>query len=485
MLRKVIVSLVLVVAVLAASGGLAWLLMSMRTPPQRRETRQAIPRVVAPRMVAQGGYRMRVVGYGPARPRRAVRVIAEVGGQVVNKADAFDTGRFVARGETLLRIDPTDYRQQRDAAKAQLALIAARLAVLDQQRANARRSLAIETDRLEVVQEQYQRTKDLFDQGLSSQNELDADTERMLQQKQAVQRIENDLALIEPQRKQLLAEQGSVQVQLSQAMTALERTTCKAPIAGVVASDEVETGERVAPGTVCGEVYSLDVMEVAVSIPASELKWLGEVPLASSADDESLDATAIDALVEWQGGGEDRVRVTWPGKVVRVEPGLEAETRTARVIVRVDNPLGGDANRIETIDFSAHPLLDRNMFCRVEIEGRRLDRAFVLPRNAVRPDGTVFVVDENGRLRLRNVEVARFTRGEAIVRAGAGLEPGLRVVTSYLTAPVLGMKVEPVGRLGGTARPVASNGSDGPATPSEAGPSDANGPAEPVSRASQ
>jgi multidrug efflux pump subunit AcrA (membrane-fusion protein) len=485
MLRKVIVSLVLVAVVLGVSAGGAVLLMSMRTPPQRRGARQDVPRVVAPPVTAQSGYRMQVVGYGPARPRRSVRVIAEVGGQVVKKFDVFDTGRFVSRGDELLRIDPTDYRQQRDAARSQLELIAARLAVLEQQRVNARQSLGIETDRLEVVQEQYQRTKDLFDKGLSSQNELDADTERMLQQKQAVQRIANEVALIEPQRKQLQAEQTSVQVQLSQALTALERTTCEAPIAGVVASDDVEEGERVAPGTVCGEIYSLDVMEVAVSIPATELKWLGTVPLASGGEGEAADASPIDARVEWQGGGEDRTRVFWDGTVVRVEPGLEPETRTVRVIVRVDNPLGGDPNRIETIDFAQRPLLDRNMFCRVEIEGRRLDRAFVLPRNAVRPDGTVFVVDEQDRLRLRNVQVARFTRGEAIVRAGSGLEAGLRVVTSYLNAPVLGMKVEPVGRQGAPARPMASSGSDERDRPADAGPSDANDQSGPVSRASQ
>jgi multidrug efflux system membrane fusion protein len=63
----------------------------------------------------------------------------------------------------------------------------------------------------------------------------------------------------------------------------------------------------------------------------------------------------------------------------------------------------------------------------------------VLPRSALRDGDQVYVVDEENRLRFREVEVLR-RRRDAVVIAG-GLAPGERVAVSSLVTPVDGMEV--------------------------------------------
>ena len=103
--------------------------------------------------------------------------------------------------------------------------------------------------------------------------------------------------------------------------------------------------------------------------------------------------------------------------MVRFDP----RTRTLTVAVR----LQPETN-------SAFPLV-QGMFCRVDIEGRSLERVFVLPRSAVSFEQTVYVAQEN-RLRTRKVEVARVEGGTAFITNG--LEQGEQVIITRLEKPL-------------------------------------------------
>jgi len=86
------------------------------------------------------------------------------------------------------------------------------------------------------------------------------------------------------------------------------------------------------------------------------------------------------------------------------------------------------------------------MFCKVTIAGRRVPRAFLLPRQAILPDGSVYVVNA-GRLHQKPVRPARLTGEEAMLLPGGGIEAGDRVIVGYVPKPVPGMKVEAVDSL--------------------------------------
>ena len=90
------------------------------------------------------------------------------------------------------------------------------------------------------------------------------------------------------------------------------------------------------------------------------------------------------------------------------------------------------AIRLQPDTASVFPLV-QGMFCRVDIEGRALDRVFILPRTAVSFEQTVYVAEEN-RLRTRKVEVARAEDGTAFITGG--LEEGEQVIVTRLENPL-------------------------------------------------
>ena len=86
------------------------------------------------------------------------------------------------------------------------------------------------------------------------------------------------------------------------------------------------------------------------------------------------------------------------------------------------------------------------MFVEAEIVGRELDKAFVLPRSALRGDSSVFIVDADSYLHLREVEILRIKRNEVIIVSG--LDSGDLVCLSVLEAATDGTKVRTGGDSG-------------------------------------
>ena len=79
------------------------------------------------------------------------------------------------------------------------------------------------------------------------------------------------------------------------------------------------------------------------------------------------------------------------------------------------------------------------LFVEAQIEGREVGAVIELPRAALRNGRQVLVVDEDDRIRIRDVEVLRSGRQETFVRAG--VRDGERICLSPLETVVDGMKV--------------------------------------------
>jgi multidrug efflux pump subunit AcrA (membrane-fusion protein) len=128
-------------------------------------------------------------------------------------------------------------------------------------------------------------------------------------------------------------------------------------------------------------------------------------------------------------GGAER---EWRGRVVRTEGEIDARSRMVHVVARVEDPYGRSAG-------GEGPPLAVGLFVRGEIQGRTAPGVAVLPRAALRGDDQVLVLDDEGRLRFRDVEVLRALRDEVVV--SGGLAAGERVCVSALETVVEGMKV--------------------------------------------
>jgi hypothetical protein len=115
-----------------------------------------------------------------------------------------------------------------------------------------------------------------------------------------------------------------------------------------------------------------------------------------------------------------------------MSPGLDAQTRTMGVIVAVDEPYA-------QARLGERPALVKGTFCEVELRGRPRP-GLVIPRAALHDD-RVYVVNAEGRLESRLVELEYLQQDFAVV--AEGLADGEVVVLSDLQPAIDGMLLDP------------------------------------------
>jgi hypothetical protein len=119
------------------------------------------------------------------------------------------------------------------------------------------------------------------------------------------------------------------------------------------------------------------------------------------------------------------------GRVIRLAADLEEQGRMARLLVAVDDPMGLNPTN------AARSKLLLGSYVRVEIDGAELRSVAVVDRSLVRDGDTVWIMATDGTLDIRPVEIA--FRGRDRVLVAAGLETGEHLITTDLSAPILGM----------------------------------------------
>jgi len=93
-LRRIVVSVVVIVAAFVGGHVLLKKLAALRKEPERSAHGQTLP-VVRAESLARGDHRETLRGYGVARPLRQARVSAEVGGIVREVSEDLEVGNWV------------------------------------------------------------------------------------------------------------------------------------------------------------------------------------------------------------------------------------------------------------------------------------------------------------------------------------------------------------------------------------------------------
>lgn len=337
--------------------------------------------------VNMGPQTMRIRGEGIVQPLREINLVPQVDGKVVFVSPSLVNGGVFKEGDTLLQIDPVDY---------ELALTLARAKVKD-----AESVLELAEEEAAAAKEEWRL---LYEDSASAENEPPP------------------LVAKEPQLAAAKARLEAERADLRRALLNLERTALKAPFDGRVGEENVDVGQYVTPGQSLGVLYSTEAAEIVVPLEGEALFWF-DVPAFTSSNGQGAPA-----LVRANIAGRE---LSWQGEVVRTEGRLDERTRMIHVVVKVDEP------------YSTTPPLVFGLFVSVEIEGRNLPNAAVLPRAALRQGDLVWIVDQDRRIRFRKVKVARTQGDEVIIEDG--LKDGEEVVVTPLKAVTDGMAVRLVG----------------------------------------
>lgn len=408
---------------LAACAAIAFYLLTTAPQPQRKPPKPVVP-VVEVLELQPVDYQVIVRASGTVTPRTQSDLVAQVGGRIVRISPNFRNGGFFEQDEVLVAIDPAEYELAVANLTAALAGVEAQLAELGTTAANLKKSLAIETQQLELAERQFNRHTKLRQQGTVAQSLLEESEREFLARKASIQNLNNSLALIPAQRKMLEAERQLKQAQLDTARLDLERTRVRAPFGGRVLEQEVDIGQSVSKGSVLGTLYAVDFAEIRLAITDHEAAFL-DLPQARmpEAAGEQPPVT-LSALIGSR-------RYEWPGHIVRSEGAVDTRTRQLFLIAQVADPYAVTDGRVP---------LKVGQFVEAAIPGRKLEQVFVLPRKAVRANNQVLVITPDERIQRRSLEVVWGDRESVVVRSG--LSAGERISLTALPYAPDGAQVQ-------------------------------------------
>ena len=406
-----------VLAVVACAAVIAVVLNVLKPEADRRIPAET-GRLVEVQSVYPRSVTLNVDSYGTVQPRRTLKLVAEVRGQIVGLFPAFEEGGYIGKGAVLAEIDPRDYQLEIESRKAQMRQTDAELSRLDQELKNLEATIRIARNNVTLSRGDLERQRHLVEREVVAQSTVDKIEQQYLNNLERLQNLENQKALIEPRREQLRAQRQMMGVMLRQAALNLERTRIRAPFDGWVVEKAVEVGQHVNAGQVIGGIYQSGALEIVARIPVRDLKWL---PLPVS------EQNPLTAEVVFDAAGETH---SWAARVVRQKARMDDATRTLPLIVEVDEIAGQKRQ--------AHMRLRPGMFVTVSIEGHTVDNVFVLPRHLVYADDVVYTLSDD-RLHIQPVRILRAYQDTVLI--DEGLAAGDLVVRTPLSSATEGMKL--------------------------------------------
>jgi len=360
-IRRIAVSIVLVVSVLAVGLAIGAWLVSTKPLPARRAVVSRPPLVEVLPLAAQDVQQV-FVGYGSARADRQATLAAEVAGEIVEIAQGVNDGSPVEQGQPLIRIDDREYLQQLARAQGGLAELDAQLAQLEVEKENLQRLVAIAQLEVEVNSDERTRLSGLFEKGEASKTEYNFARRTYDRSRRDLEGLNNQLALIDPRRTFLQASRAARAADTELARLYVERCRIAAPFSGQISELMVEIGDRVMPGSRLAGITCLEKIEVPVELPISV---------------RPLVVTGAPCTLEV----ESNPSLRWAGAVSRLAPVADERSRTFAAYVEVDN------RQQET------PLIP-GFFLTARVHGPLLRKVLAIPRGAI-DNGRVFTANNN------------------------------------------------------------------------------------------
>ncbi len=383
--------IILPVAILLA-GFLVMMILVKGRPEQKKVQRQA-PAMLVEVMEAQATDTNAMVhATATVSAAREITIVPQVSGVVTSVEKDFVAGGFFKKGQMLFTIDETDYS---------LALKSAEAA-----RAKALHTLETVRSRADIAGQEWE----ILDNGKGEKP--------------------NPLVLYEPQLKEAEAALGSADATVKLAELKLSRTRLRAPFDARVRSENIDVGQYIGLGSQVAVLAGTETAEVVVPLQKEELEWVA-LPGPGARSGGSPAEVSM---------GQGTGKATWTGSVVRSLGEVDPRSRMVSVVVEVIDPYG-----IKGRAKSSEKLLNGS-FVDVSIMGRGLSGVFILSRTVLREGSTIWVMDKEGKLRIKKVGVLRTEKDRVII--DSGLVEGDNIVLTRISGAADGLRLRTMSATG-------------------------------------
>ena len=384
---KKLLKVIAPVVVLALSIGVVSALSAAKPEPEKKDESQRLISLYVDE-VTSDTVTISVQAQGEVRPKTEINLVPQVSGRIVGISESFAEGAEFDPGETLIKIDDTNYKLAEIRAKARVA------------------------EAMVAVQRELANAKIKEEHWLDKRNSGEPSA----------------FALNKPQVMEAEAKLLAAEADLKEARLNIARTEINVPFLGRVVEKNVGIGQYVTAGTSLGRVFSTDIVEIRLPLTDGQLAELN-LPIGFMADAFNAPSVQFTATV----GTKEH---SWTGHIVRTNASVDRETRMVYAIAEVEDPYGLGSDEGAPIAVG--------MFVHAEIAGVASQSAMVLPRLALRNANKVYVINDENRLEIRTVDVLSTSSERVLVTAG--VKPGEKVVTSTIPAAVDGMEVRAITR---------------------------------------
>jgi RND family efflux transporter MFP subunit len=363
-------AIVLAVLALAGAGGYAYTHAGSAKPaPAAAAEKKDAVHELSTRDIAKVEARPLAVTLplsGSLTPLAQATVRSKVSGVI--QQTTVQEGMSVAAGQVLARLDDSEARARVAQQQAAVADASARLALAKKNQANSAALLKQNY----IAQNAYDTTSNAVD----------------------------------------LAQAGvdSARAQLELARIALNDTTIRAPLAGVVSKRHAQAGEKLSPDSPVFSIVDLKQLTLDAQVPASD------IPRIKVGQEVQFKVDGFGAR-------------NFAGKVLRINPATEAGSRAMLVYIGVDNPDG---------------VLRAGMFAKGLVTTEKSAAHPLLPLLGVRQDGgrdVVYRVD-GGKVVAQPVKLGLRNEDDGLVEALDGIAAGSIVLSVKLDGLKPGDKVK-------------------------------------------
>jgi RND family efflux transporter MFP subunit len=331
--------------------------------------------------------RRNIESVGSLFPFEEVSVSSEVEGRV--EQVLVDVGDRVTTGQPMVKILPTELQLAADQQRAAMQQARARLGLSeDDDLKDVRAAAEVKKAAADLndAQQKYERAKTLFEQGLLPKQNYDE-----LESRYKAARAAYDLSVqsVENLRAQLAQTRAGAAL----AQKKLADSIIRAPFSGQIKERAVTQGQYLKVQTPVMVIVNVDPMRVRLKVPEKMAAW------AKIGQQVTVTVEAF----------PDR---TFTGKISRINPSVDQQTRTFEVEALIDNRDGA---------------LKPGFFVKATIPSEKIDSALIVPQDAllyVYGVYKVFVIDGD-KLREKEVKLGERTGNQ--VEIIEGLNEGERV----------------------------------------------------------
>ncbi len=420
LIRIIICLIVLLFGILSMNR-----LSALKKPPvEVKRTEQALQ--VEGTIVKIEDINVILTGYGEIKALNTVSISPEISGRVVHVHPRLDSGEIIPRNAILFKIDSRVYAATLEEANASLQQLKNTVLRLEKQFALDRdRQKTIERNQ-DLAQLEFKRIKELYEiNDVGTRSGVDKAEQSYNAALDQADQMSRALALYPLQIQEVKSSIEAAKARLTIAKVNLLRCRVTSPFTGRIKNASIEIGQYVTPGQPVVSMADDTLLEIQVSLDARDARqWL----LFDNTPAESLTTwfskpTPVVCKLRWTENPEAELWAGIMDRVVQFDP----QTRTLTVAVKLDT----FSPQLDAT--SPFPLVE-GMFCIVDIPGKTLRNVVRLPRWSVSFENTVYILNDESRLKTVPVTVI-YAEGENVF-VSQGLSPGQTVVTTRLNDPL-------------------------------------------------